>query len=208
MCLGGVAAAQELRLADGRSAVLAGIVAVDPPAQDITVALIDPEAAPLDRHGRLRGQLRSADGAWLQADLVERGLALVDPTADVAPDDLTALLSLERVARTVRIGRWAGGDLGPYPAAHVAAAPGTFVLVCGTVRTVSRRYDLTYVDFGDDWRRDFTIRAETKSLAAFARDGLDVVALAGKRILVRGWLFENAGPMVELVHPRQIEVEG
>jgi hypothetical protein len=35
-----------------------------------------------------------------------------------------------------------------------------------------------------------------------------VGALVGKRILVRGWLFESAGLMVELVHPAQIEVEG
>jgi hypothetical protein len=72
---------------------------------------------------------------------------------------------------------------------------------------VSRRYEHTFLDFGEDWRRDFTIRAETRSLARLARDGLDVLGLAGKRILVRGWLFSHAGPMVELMHARQIEVE-
>jgi hypothetical protein len=75
------------------------------------------------------------------------------------------------------------------------------------VRSVSRRYELTYLDFGADWRRDFTVRAATRSLKGFLRDGLDVAALQGKRILVRGWLFWHAGPMIELVHPRQIEVE-
>ena len=203
----GGAAAQELRLADGRAAVLAGIVALDPPASGITVAPIDPNAFSLDRYGRMRSQLRGPDGAWLQADLVQRGMALVAPAADIAHDTLADLLRLERRARDTRRGRWADGSLGPYPAERVAAAPGTFVLVRGIVRAVSRRYDLTYLDFGEDWRRDFSVRAETRSLAGFARDGLDVAALVGRRILVRGWLFENAGPMVELVHPMQIEVE-
>ena len=66
---------------------------------------------------------------------------------------------------------WADRSLGPHPAEHVAAAPGAFVLV-RIVREVSRRYDLTYLDFGADWRRDFTVRAATKQLADFARDGL------------------------------------
>ena len=202
-----VATAQELRLADGRSAVLAGIVAIDPPAPGIRVSLIDPQARSLDRHGRLRGQLRGPDGIWLQAAMVESGLAVVDPATDVAPDTLVELLRLERDARASRRGRWADRSLGPNPAEHVVAAPGAFVLVRGIVREVSRRYDLTYLDFGADWRRDFTVRAATKQLADFARDGLDVAGLVGKRILVRGWLFENAGPMVELAHRLQLEVE-
>ena len=72
---------------------------------------------------------------------------------------------------------------------------------------VARRGAFTYLDFGADWRRDFTLRAESRDLARFARAGLDVAALAGRRILARGWLFESAGPMIELVHPAQIEVE-
>ena len=126
------------------------------------------------------------------------------PATDVAPDVLAELLRLERDARARGLGRWADGAVGPHPAERVGVPAGSFVLVRGKVRAVSRRGDLTYLDFGEDWRRDFTIRAETRSLE---RSGLDLAGLAGKRILVRGWLFDHAGPMVELVHPMQIEVE-
>jgi hypothetical protein len=207
---GGIAAAasaQELRLADGRVVVPAGIVALAPPDAATAVALRDPAATGLDRHGRVRAQLRNADGAWLQARLVGEGCALVAPAADVPDAVLVELLGFERAAREAGRGRWADGGLGPFPAETVTAPAGSFVLVRGTVRAVTRRQDLTYLDFGADWRQDFTVRADTRSLNAFARAGLDVAALAGKRILVRGWLFENAGPMVELVHPLQIEVE-
>ena len=100
-----VATAQELRLADGRSAVLAGILALDPPAPGIRVSLVDPQTLSLDRHGRLRGQLRGPDGIWLQAAMIESGLAVVDPATDVAPDTLVELLRQERVARASRRGR-------------------------------------------------------------------------------------------------------
>jgi hypothetical protein len=203
----GAACAEELRLADGRAPVLAGVAAVELPDPGTSVALIDPQAVSIDRHGRVRGQLRGSDGAWLQASLVERGLALVAPAGDVAPEILAELLRLEREARGARRGLWGGDSPPPLGADRVAAEPGAFVLVGGTVRDVVKRHDFTYLDFGEDWRRDFTVRAETRQLAAFARDGLDVEGLAGKRILVRGYLFENAGPMIELVHLAQIEVE-
>jgi hypothetical protein len=206
----GVAAAapaQELRLADGRVVVPAGIVALVPTEPAVVVTLIDPATAGLDRHGRVRGQLRGADGAWLQAQLVQWGLAVVAPAGDVPDEVLRDLLRLEGDARAAGRGRWAGGGPGPYPAEAVAASRGSFVLVRGAVRAVSRRQELTYLDFGLDWRRDFTVRVETAHFAKFARAGLDVADLTGRRILVRGWLFENAGSMVELVHRLQIEVE-
>jgi hypothetical protein len=201
----GAARAQELRLADGRDAVAAGVVLVG--AAPAVGGLVAVDPAVLDRHGRVRAQLRAADGAWLQAALVASGRAIVAPAADVAAADLSSLLALERAARDRRLGLWADGRHGPWPAARVAARRGAFVLVRGTVATVARRGAFTYLDFGPDWREDFTLRAENRDLAAFRRAGLDVAGLAGRRILARGWLFESAGPMIELVHPAQIEVE-
>jgi hypothetical protein len=39
-----------------------------------------------------------------------------------------------------------------------------------------------------------------------AGQGLDLERLAGQEVLVRGPLLEANGPMIELVHPAQIEV--
>ena len=88
----GGAQAQEFRLADGRSAVAAGIVVTGPAPTVTGLAPLDPDAVVLDRHGRVRAQLRAADGAWLQAGLVARGQAIVAPAGDVAEADLTRLL--------------------------------------------------------------------------------------------------------------------
>ena len=206
LALASPAAAQELRLADGRTAVPAGIVPLGP-IEAGPWELRDPGEVRLDRHGRVRAQLRAADGGWLQARLVEDGLAMVAPAGDVSAAALDELLRRERAARLAGRGRWAGHDLGPWPAEAVSAPLGSFVLVRGTVQGVTRRQEHAYLDFGTDWRRDFTVRCETSRLKDLAAAGLDVAGLAGKRILVRGWLFENAGPMMELVHPLQVEVE-
>jgi hypothetical protein len=80
------------------------------------------------------------------------------------------------------------------------------VLVRGRVRAVARAQEFVYLNFGEDWRRDFTVRAAARDAAGFARQGLDLEQLAGQEVLVRGPLFEANGPMIELVHPAQIEV--
>jgi micrococcal nuclease len=77
------------------------------------------------------------------------------------------------------------------------------VLVRGRVRAVARAAEFVYLNFGEDWRRDFTVRADARDAARFARQGLDLERL---EIVVRGLLFEANGPMIELAHPAQIEV--
>ena len=207
MAVAGSAPAQELRLADGREAVAAGIFVTGAVPAMAGLVPVDLAAVVLDRHGRVRAQLRAADGAWLQAALVARGQAIVAPAGDLSATDLASLLALERAAREERQGVWADGRHGPWPAERVAARRGEYVLVRGTVAAVARRGAFTFLDFGTDWRQDFTLRAENRDLAPFRRAGLDIAGLTGRRILARGWLFESAGPMIELVHPAQIEVE-
>ena len=50
-----------------------------------------------------------------------------------------------------------------------------------------------YLNFAGDWHSDFTISIARKDAAAFAADGLDPPALAGKHVRVRGWLAWRNG---------------
>ena len=63
-----------------------------------------------------------------------------------------------------------------------------------------------YLNFARDWRRDFTLSIDRKNEAAFAAAGIDLRALAGKRVRVRGTLIWRNGPMIEADHPEQIEL--
>ncbi len=210
---------RELRLADGRRVELAGIqvpLEVDDAEDPAAVTALDGLLGagpvvlpappwPLDRHGRLRVQVYSVGGAWLQGELVRRGLALVAPAPDVPEPVLAELLGLERLARDDGLGLWAGASSGPWPAERVAAPRGRYLLVRGRVREVARAQDFVYLNFGEDWRRDFTVRVEGRQAARFAKAGLDLQALAGKSVEVRGLLFETNGPMIDVTQPAQIK---
>ena len=202
-----------LDLGGGAEGRLAGIVTPDP-------ALARPLAAAwlargpvdvlhgdraLDRHGRLRVVLcRAAD--CLQPTLVRAGTALVDPAWDVAQDRLAAWLADEAEARTRRLGLWSQGVAGPWPASHVDAPEGSFVVIEGAVLAVARAREFVYANFGQDHSRDTTLRAPIKAVTRLKRGGLDLEALAGRRVRARGYLVWNNGPMLEINHPNAVEV--
>lgn len=63
-----------------------------------------------------------------------------------------------------------------------------------------------YLNFGADWRTDFTITIAARDLKLFEQAGLDLFALEGRTVRVRGWLDSYNGPAIEADHPEQIEV--
>jgi len=78
----------------------------------------------------------------------------------------------------------------------------------GTLGWVSRADTKArvYLNFAEDWRRDFTIMVERKDAKVLQEAGLDVKALAGKRLRVRGWIQWRNGPMIRVTHVEQIEL--
>lgn len=80
----------------------------------------------------------------------------------------------------------------------------TFQLVQGRVQKVATTRARLYINFGADWRSDFTAGATLASLSREAVAAL--MAMEGKQVRVRGWIERRNGPYVEIVHPLQIEV--
>ena len=70
--------------------------------------------------------------------------------------------------------------------------------------SVGTRTDRTYLNFGGRWATDVTVEIPDRRRDAFG--GAEALeALAGRRVRVRGFAVEKAGPMIELRHPWQIE---
>ena len=65
-----------------------------------------------------------------------------------------------------------------------------------------------FLNYGRYWKEDFTARADERDARRLAKGGLDLLALEGRDLIVRGTLFVAGGPMVEVLHPAQIEVVG
>ena len=159
----------------------------------------------VDRHSRQLAHLMLDDGRWVQRVLLSQGLARVysfpDNRALVAE-----MLAAERAARAARAGIWGDGFYAIRSPAGLTRDIGTFQLVEGRVLDAARVRGTTYLNFGEDWRTDFTIVVRNDSRAAFEEAGVDLLALQGRMVRVRGWLDNWNGPMIAATHPEQVEV--
>jgi endonuclease YncB( thermonuclease family) len=160
-----------------------------------------------DRHGRVLAHLaRRSDDLWIQGEMLGRGFARVYSF----PDNRKAvaeMLALEREARAAKRGIWGNPFYAVVSHRRAGRYIGSFQLVEGRVmRTaVIRRW--AYVNFGANWRTDFTISIRRRDLGAFRRAfGRRLKRLEGKKVRVRGWLRLRNGPMIEATHREQIEV--
>jgi endonuclease YncB( thermonuclease family) len=158
-----------------------------------------------DRHGRLLVYLRGADGAWVAEALLAAGLARVFTQPGVAAR-ARAMLAAEAAARTARRGLWAFPQFRVLRANEAGRRLDRFQIVEGRLRGTARVRDLLYLNFGEDWRTDFTVGIDRVALASFRRSGLGPERWRGKTLRVRGWLLWRNGPFIAATHPEQIEV--
>lgn len=167
----------------------------------MTMTSMPPE---LDRHRRLRAQA-FAGGDWLQAELLELGLARVA----LAPDRTecaSELLAIEARARQSRQGLWASPAYAIRSPQDVRRDVGTFQVVEGTVVSAAVKNGRAYLDFGSDWRTDFTVTVDPDDMANFRRTGVDPRSYSGQTIRVRGWVLWHFGPEIEVPNPQSVEV--
>ncbi|HEY5607991.1 MAG TPA: thermonuclease family protein, partial [Alphaproteobacteria bacterium] len=85
---------------------------------------------------------------------------------------------------------------------------GAFQLVEGRVLAVQRVKGVTYLNFGPDYRTDFTVQVARESLPQFRAADMLLPDLKDRRVRVRGWLRQFNGPLIDATHPEQIEVLG
>jgi micrococcal nuclease len=217
-----VVAGDQLRLADGRAVRLAGIrvpggdaaaaLALAEQARAELTTLLDGQKvrlalaeAPFDRYGRLVAQIERGDGLWLQGALLERGLAQVQTRPGEAAR-AERMLALERAARAARRGLWADAAFMAREASAALGDAARFRIVYGRVLRVAPTERFVYLNFGSDWRSDFTVRIAKALADRLASSGLEVASLTGRRIEVRGLVLEAGGPLIELSHPEQMQV--
>jgi len=161
----------------------------------------------MDRHGRHLAHLVRDDGLWVQGEMLKLGMARVY----TFPDNrklAAEMYAAERAARGKGNGIWHHPFYIPRPAdpSGLMRELGTFQLVEGRVLDAARVKGRVYLNFGANWRDDFTASLSLKAARAYATAGTEATHLQGRRIRVRGWLRKRNGPMIEVTHPEQIEV--
>ncbi|MDP6874388.1 MAG: thermonuclease family protein [Alphaproteobacteria bacterium] len=158
-----------------------------------------------DRYGRALAHLHREDGLWLQEQLLRQGMARVYSFRDnraVVPE----MLAAEQAAREGKLGIWGPRWYRIWQQEELHRGLEGFFLIEGTVLKTAQIRGRIYLNFGQDWRQDFTITIAPRDRKLFERSGFAHGAMVGQRLRVRGWLKHFNGPSIEATHPEQIEL--
>ena len=160
-----------------------------------------------DRYGRLLAHVYLEDGTWVNKRLVEEGLAHVYTFPDNR-SHINELLTAETSARHAHKGiwklpRWDIVKAEPLPSRYLS---GKFVLVEGTPIKAAKVNNVIYLNYGDDWRTDFTLEIPPEAQKLFKAQGVEpLIAFIDKPILARGRLKPVNGMLITITHPEQIQ---
>ncbi len=158
-----------------------------------------------DRHGRILAHLVRDDGVWVQAAMLERGLARVNGVADLRTA-MPEMLAIEAEARRSRRGIWSHPFYSIRQPQELERYLDTFQLVEGRIVDIATIRGRMYLNFGTDWREDFTVSISPQDVDPFLALGIQFESLIEERIRVRGWVYRRYGPMIDATYPEQVEI--
>jgi endonuclease YncB( thermonuclease family) len=167
-----------------------------------------------DRYGRLVAYayaVRDGEELFAQGELIASGFARAGDHVG-GRSCAVELRKSENAARAAKLGLWVDSYyevLNAETPTDVLARRGRFALVEGRVVSVRESGATIYVSFGRRWSEDFTVTVLKRNERNFTAAGLDLKALAGRRIRVRGYIEARGGtgqsPWIEAEYPEQIE---
>ena len=149
--------------------------------------------------------VRDDNGAWIQGLLLSLGLAQVK-TTQYTPEMALQMYTIEDKARNDRIGLWEDESYRVLSPEETQSHIGTFAIVEGEVKSVSLKQNRIYMNFGGNWRSDFTVSVAPEDKRVFSKAGIDLLGWGGKYIQVRGTLQSINGPYIEINHPQAIRL--
>lgn len=146
---------------------------------------------------------------WVQGYLLLNGLARARPTTR-NPEMATQMYALEDMARKNNVGMW---DAEKYPDIAVRTpetadnVKNSFAIVEGTIKSAATVNNTIYLNFGKNWRTDFTIGVESTVRRKISREmpDMNLLSLQGQTVRVRGWVEDYNGPFIRLEHPAMLE---
>jgi len=191
-----------LVMTDGRQIVLAGVYApmTNAPLLEKLVTGQDLKIAGrrTDRYGRLLATVALPDGRDLASALLEAGAAQFFP----ATTSDKKLAIAESSGRRKGTGVWQQPETRILTAEEAEKHTNAWRIVEGTVTSVTLLGSTTFVNFGTDWKTDFTLRM-SKRVALKMQSALQT----GHKLRARGWLAWRNGPEIEITSPLQVDID-
>lgn len=182
--------------AQDRQGRMVGLYAPDLSILSMPLSIVPPSELPSSRWGEA-----------LIMDEVKGNELLAKGEAQIFPEDGSAIPSswwaTEAEARLAKRGLWAqdccslldaSGDVG-------LIKTDAWRVVSGVPLSVTRNKSGVFVNFGPDWKTDFTLKLSGKEAKALVPENW-----VGERITVRGWVQWMFGPMIEVTTAQQVQV--
>ncbi len=160
----------------------------------------------VNRMGQILAQIeRRDDHAWVQGSLLSLGLGRVQTTRTNS-GMAQQMYDLEDEARKAKAGIWDGGAYKVLTPEETKDRIGSFQIAEGRIVSATMKQNRVYLNFGQDWRSDFTVSIAPEDKRVFSKAGIDPLQWNNKTIRVRGWLENYNGPLIQIDHPEQIEI--
>lgn len=164
--------------------------------------------AEADRYGRTLALITSG-GTNVNLAMIRAGLAsplLIPPCGK--PVAKSVLAETAR-AVTAGMGIYSSGRYIVVKHREAARLTGRHAVVVGTVNNIHVGRKAVHLNFGEDWRNDFTAVLFKGSLAKFDALGLEPLGLVGRKVMVLGKIKDYNGPEIIVRYPDQlIPLEG
>ena len=109
---------------------------------------------------------RQSDGAWVQGALLRLGLAQV-MTGQRNPELAEQMYALEEEARKEKLGLWENATI--IKAEDTPNHLNSYQIIEGRVESVANKNNRIYINFGKDWRTDFTISIKSEDKRHFSK---------------------------------------
>ena len=146
------------------------------------------------------------DATWVQGELVRLGLVRAwEPVGQ--SNCFEPLRALEHLAIEGGKGLWSRPAFWAVDAQDLTTLllrRGTYQRIRGRVITLGRQKKRSYINFGTDWKRDFTISIPNALLRDDPEFAKTVSRLEGQIVEIRGWLDVKNGPIIELERPSDL----
>ncbi len=147
---------------------------------------------------------RLDDDVWVQGMLLSFGVARTRTTAHNS-DMATQMLALEDKARQSKQGLWEMDKYAILTPEQATSHIGSYQIIEGVIHNASMNKNRIYLNFGNNWKEDFTASISAFDLKKFTKQKIYPKDWNGKKIRVRGWIESYNGPYMEIDHPKRFE---
>lgn len=163
-----------------------------------------------DKYGRLLAYVYLNDGTFINAEMLKSGMAHLY----TFPNNISKFEELKKAedyARNKKIGLWSHPRYKIINANLEQKYPkqlfGKYQTSEGKVLKTININNVTYLNFGSNWKTDFSVEIPQKYLEYFSEKNIDPITYyQDKTLRIRGILKPVNGALITATHPQQLEV--